>query len=99
MTESGQNSTQPPASARRGWGWFLLIAGLLTSFITFGNMTSSGIQLVAGVMSGGVASPNGQTQANGLLTNLSAAPIFLVLGLISAVIGLVLLALKPNQRK
>ena len=85
-----------PSNPRRTWGWLLLIGGVLTSIISIGAIASSGMLLVAGVMSGGVASEQGQKTANSLVGTLSTGPAFLVLGFVAAIVGLVLLALKPK---
>lgn len=90
----------PPKSSgskRRLWGKTLLIAGLFVSLLAFANLVSSSLMLFADLASGGMVQGHGQQEISKASSDVGLATFGLVLGLVSTVVGLILLALKSKD--
>jgi hypothetical protein len=84
----------PNNQNRRRWGLGLLIGGVLVSLYCLGQIAASSVELFGDVMSGGMVPGHGEEAINSSVSTISVTPMFLTIGLVSAVVGLVLLVSK-----
>jgi ABC-type Fe3+ transport system permease subunit len=98
LFEPDDSGPKPPSNPRRSWGWGLLSGGCLTAFIAYGTVAASSVVLIGDLMSGGMVAGHGQDEINRTAVSLAVAPIFLVLGIAAALVGLVLLVKSKSKK-